>query len=201
MLTVHLVRHGESLCNIRGVLCGGGCDAPLTERGTATARALMLRYGAEPCCAIFASPQQRALHTARPLADACRVGISVDERLREIAYGDWDGQARDALPTEPLLAFGRGAAAPPNGETLVEVAARAADLFSEVRTRFPVGTAWLFSHHTTLRLLLCGLLGMDPTRYRSLALAPGSVSALRCDGGSVALMGYGLTDHLAGQSR
>ena len=97
-MTVFLVRHGETEWN-RQRRYQGWSDSPLTDRGIAQAEAIGRRLRTLPEAAaaeIVASPIGRAHRTAEIIA-AC-LGRSapprLDERLREISLGSWDGLNR-----------------------------------------------------------------------------------------------------------
>ncbi|GMA34359.1 histidine phosphatase family protein [Demequina litorisediminis] len=91
-MQVFLVRHGQTQWNVEGLLQGSS-DIPLTALGRrqaeSAAAALVGRVGDNPI--IVASPLERARHTAHALADRLRVDVVVDDRLRERAYGVWEG--------------------------------------------------------------------------------------------------------------
>ncbi len=94
---LYLLRHGETEFNLEGRLQGQQ-DSPLTARGRAQARAhgaLLKTLIAEPeAWRVVASPLGRTMDTARL---ACaelglpEAAIETDPRLKEIAFGDWEG--------------------------------------------------------------------------------------------------------------
>lgn len=97
-MTIFLVRHGETEWNRARRYQGWG-DSPLTETGVAQAEALGRRLAAIPEAAdaeIVASPLGRARRTAEIIA--AKLGRAapprLDERLREISIGSWDGLDR-----------------------------------------------------------------------------------------------------------
>ncbi len=94
-MTILLVRHGETLWNLERRF-QGRFDSPLTARGVAQANAIGRLLGTLPeavTVPIVASPQGRAYRTAAIIGEhlgAARA-IAVDERLRELSLGSWDG--------------------------------------------------------------------------------------------------------------
>lgn len=97
-MTIFLVRHGETEWN-RARRYQGWSDSPLTATGTAQAAAIGRRLAALPDAgdaSIVASPLGRARHTAEIIAECLgrREPPILDERLREISLGDWDGLHR-----------------------------------------------------------------------------------------------------------
>jgi broad specificity phosphatase PhoE len=105
-----LVRHGNTFePGAPVVWVGARSDVPLAAKGLAQARAvgeLLLRRGGE-VADIYCGPLRRTADTARIIAQTLGTGrspsVHVDERLRELDYGSWEG-----LSTEDIVArFGR----------------------------------------------------------------------------------------------
>ncbi|KAG1885204.1 phosphoglycerate mutase [Suillus subluteus] len=69
MLTVTLIRHGESTHNVLA-LWSGCTECPLTERGTQQARAVGAYFANTQFTKIYASPLPRARDTAQAVLDA-----------------------------------------------------------------------------------------------------------------------------------
>lgn len=102
-VTFLLVRHGKTEFNTAGRV-QGWCDSPLTPEGVALAEALGRGLADVPIAAAFASDLGRAVSTAelilRARAEArasCGIAaqppsLSLDARLREWCYGDFEGQ-------------------------------------------------------------------------------------------------------------
>jgi probable phosphoglycerate mutase len=87
MLTLILTRHGQAAAG--DVMLGGQLDMPLTREGLEEAEALARRLTGVRIDRIIASPMLRALETAQTIATGRPV--EVDERLRELDYGRWEG--------------------------------------------------------------------------------------------------------------
>jgi broad specificity phosphatase PhoE len=87
MLTLLLTRHGQA---VEGdVMLGGQLDVPLRPSGREEAEALAARLAGVRIDRIVSSPMIRALQTAQIVATGRPV--EVDERLRELDYGRWEG--------------------------------------------------------------------------------------------------------------
>jgi broad specificity phosphatase PhoE len=126
MLSLILTRHG--LTPAGNVLLGGQLDVPLAPKGRAQAESLRDRLAGVRVDRIVASPMLRALETAQIVA-AGRP-IEVDERLRELDYGRWEGLSHaeaDARDPELRIRWEADPAAThsPGGECGNDVAARA----------------------------------------------------------------------------
>lgn len=94
MAYLYLVRHGETQINAQGRFNGGGVDTPLTAKGVVSAQQLGQMLRPVTFARIEVSPQQRAISTAK-LIEGPDTPMTVDDRLREMRLGDWDGQPGD----------------------------------------------------------------------------------------------------------
>ena len=198
MLTLLLVRHGETECNVRDVLCGGGCDAPLTARGRDDARGLADLVGrlTKPG-RVITSPLQRAAETAAPIARALDVRVEADPRWREIDYGGWDGLTDAAARAEHPELHAAFRATPsragaPDGETAGEVHARVLAALGDLRAAHRDGALLVVSHKTALRVLCAALLGVSIDDYRRLEWPPATLSILTLDRHGACLHAHGL---------
>src|SRR5437763_3202677 len=90
-----LVRHGETEWNLERRI-QGRLDSPLTERGVAQAHAigrLVANFPDALSVRIVASPLGRARRTAEIICEHVvpELELVIDDRLREISVGAWDG--------------------------------------------------------------------------------------------------------------
>ena len=172
MLSLYLVRHGQTDASLNNRFCGR-LDPPLNATGLAMADALAARYGGEGFVEIVSSPSERAQKTAAATAAAAGLAVATDDGLVEIAYGEWEGRAEADVAREDAARFSAWAAhpgriAPPGGESGADIATRALAAVERIRTRHAGGgKVLLVSHKATLRVLVCALLGIDIDRFRS----------------------------------
>ncbi len=172
MLTLYLVRHGQTECSRDSRFCGAGVDVPLLPVGEEMAQALADRYGDERWEAIYASSMLRARQTATPLGAKAKLEIRVEPGLREIDYGAWEGFLEDEVRAHSPKAYedwirDPGRFGPPGGESGEAIAARALPVLEELRRRHTSGQVLAVSHKGTIRVLICSLLGIDLSLYRS----------------------------------
>ncbi len=107
----------------------GDLDVPLTPRGQQEVAALVARMREVPFAAIYASPCTAAIQTAEALAAACHVRVRVDEDLRNLNHGLWQGKRFDELRlTQPKIYRQWGehpeTVSPPGGETMESARSR-----------------------------------------------------------------------------
>ena len=135
-----LVRHGETEWN-RERRIQGRFDSPLTGSGVAQAHAigrLVQKLPGATSAWIVASPLGRATRTAEIIARhlLARPEPTIDDRLREVSAGSWDGLTfRDIELRSPGTFDGDGRYEwnfrAPGGETYDGFAARVAEWMSD----------------------------------------------------------------------
>ena len=135
MTTLVLVRHAEPVADARG-RCYGTLDLELSPAGHEQSGALAGRL--DPPDAIVASPRLRAVQTARPVAELHGLEIEIDDRLRELDFGDFEGRTYEEIERcEPEL-FRAWMTSPttvqfPNGESYSDLRVRATAALDEIR--------------------------------------------------------------------
>ncbi len=146
-------------------------DVDLTVAGQAMAQAFADEYKRIDWAAIYCSPMKRTQATAAPIAAATGLSIELRDGLRECNYGKWEGKTKEEVDTtfhdnyvdwmtEPAWN------SPQDGETAVEVRNRSMSVIAEIEEKHLDGNVLVVSHRTTLRIVLCSLLGIDLGRYR-----------------------------------
>lgn len=181
MLTLHLVRHGETPQAAEGYLAGD-IDPPLTQKGHAEAAATARVASRLGLSAIYSSPKLRARQTAEPILRACGLEPILDDGLRGISYGAWEGRKETEIKaTEPeaYAAWSQDPSltTPPGGESAFAIAARALPVLVRARREHPSGQVMFVSHKATIRVIACALLGVPLGRFRDrLACPPASLT-------------------------
>jgi probable phosphoglycerate mutase len=176
MLTLHLVRHGETTHSAEGIFAGD-IDPPLTANGLAMAEAVARHASTLSLSAIYVSPKLRARQTAAPIAKATGLEPVVEDGLREIAYGAWEGRKETEVKAADPDAFAAwtgdpALVAPPGGESAFAIAARALPVILLARQDHPGENVLFVSHKATIRVLVCALLGAPLGRFRDRVACP-----------------------------
>src|SRR4051812_36370539 len=112
----------------------------LNAEGRAQTAALRARLRDEPLDAIYTSPLERAVETARPLADARGIDVEAVEELNEFDFGDWTGRTfadLARLPEWHRFNTTRLSAPVPNGETAAELQLRIVAALDGLRRLHP----------------------------------------------------------------
>ena len=93
---IDVIRHGEPVGGRR--YRGYGIDDSLTEKGWSQMRAAVSK--SPPWQHIVSSPLKRCLEFAQELADDLQITLSVEDNLKEIGFGDWEGKTPDDILAE-----------------------------------------------------------------------------------------------------
>ncbi|HEY9804667.1 MAG TPA: histidine phosphatase family protein [Leptolyngbyaceae cyanobacterium] len=180
-LHLYLLRHGQTECSRNNAFCGS-IDSELTPEGVQMAKAFASSYSSILWTAIFSSPMQRTIDTAKPLCEAVGIKPELRDGLKEINYGKWEGKTPQQINVEYHDDYIRWSAdpawyAPTGGEMAITIASRAMGVIEEIKQLYISGNVLVVSHKATIRIILCSLLGIDVGRFRYRLDCPvGSVS-------------------------
>jgi broad specificity phosphatase PhoE len=183
--TVYYIRHGETEWNALGRLQGVQ-DIPLNELGRSQSvdaghvlADLLKRDGHDALSIDFvASPLGRARQTmelVRGTVGLSLSGYALDDRLREIGYGQWEGSTLAEMQAKDPDLFARRQAekwtvAPPCGETYVAVQARVDDWYRDLKA-----DTVAVAHGGTARALMVALGLKTPDAAADLGIEQGAV--------------------------
>ena len=180
---LYLVRHGATPLSMEDRFSGAE-NVDLSEEGRRQVLHLAVRLADDKITAIYASPLDRTMDTARILARPHQLNPVPKDGLREISHGHWEGLSRKevekqfpdeytAWETDPFTF------APESGESGISVLARALPVIREIVVNHLGQNVLIVSHKATLRLILSSLLGFDVRGYRDrLDQAPACLNIL-----------------------
>lgn len=166
-MILYCVRHGESVYNAEHRI-QGQIDIPLSSRGQLQSAALAVLLAQYPIDAIFASPLQRAMQTALPIADRLGLEIRTDARLMEIHAGIFQGLQWDEIEASHPADAARWIAQEPDfvipeGESRRALMQRGREVFESIRaTGF--GHVLVVAHGGVLTAALKSLLDIPAER-------------------------------------
>jgi len=178
---VVFVRHGEPDDTVRG-RCYGRLDPGLSPRGREQMRRVWRLLSGEPVAAIYTSPSRRVVESAS-LRTADRPAATVDERLREIDFGEFEGLTYEEIAkrfpdeyeswmTRPTEVSFRG------GDSFRGMAARVLEAIDNVRRLHRSRTVVIVSHGGVNRIALAAALELDPHRLFRIDQAYGCVNVI-----------------------
>jgi broad specificity phosphatase PhoE len=180
MATFYLIRHGDK--EKADVMVGRLPGIHLTKLGHRQARAISARLSDAPIARIFASPLERAVETAAPLAKAKKLRIETRPALTEVDTGEWTGMPLQKLKRtrawRELAKFPAGRPIP-GGETLPEVQARIVSELIQLNVAYPREHIAVFTHEDPIRLALCHFIGAPMNAYEHITVKLGSICTLR----------------------
>jgi probable phosphoglycerate mutase len=201
MLTLHMIRHGDTTQSSEGVFCGD-LDPPLTDKGKMQAEKAAAAIAKLGVSAVYGSPKLRARQTAEPILKALGLQATYEDGLREIGYGTWEGRKESEIKTTEPEAYAAWAAdpalaSPPGGESAFAIAARALPVILRARKEHPTGSVLFVSHKATIRVIACSLLGLPLGRFRDRVACPtASITSFEFGDRGQMLIRIGDTHHL-----
>ena len=184
-ITMHLVRHGESLWNVEGRY-QGHADSGLTADGRRQADRFGVAFAVSvPApAAVVSSDLPRVVDTARRYADRVGAEIRLDPALREMNVGDWAGLTfEDAAAAHPdtvaRVAAGEDLARGVGGETFAHTRERVVGALSRMTAQFPDDgvdrVVVVFTSGNPIRLATADVLGIPSPGHTPLG-APDNCS-------------------------
>ncbi|MFF5262725.1 histidine phosphatase family protein [Actinomadura viridis] len=191
--TLYLVRHGQTVWHAENRYAGVS-DIGLTATGREQARRLADWASGTPIEAVWSSPLSRTRATAAPAAAVLGLPVTVDGDLIELDFGSAEGRTLGELPTAEVEAFRADpvAGAFPCGEHPVKAAERGVGALRRIAHRHEGKRVLVVTHNTLLRLMLCELLGIPHSRYRTVfpQVMNCALTEVRMSGDSAALIAY-----------
>jgi probable phosphoglycerate mutase len=127
MTTLYLVRHGETVDNVRQIM-QGQTQGELTENGILQAREVAEDLKNVPFDAVIASDLKRSIDTARIIAEPHQLEVLTTPLLRERDWGGFTGRYIPDLKSEVW---------PDDIETQENLLSRAGEFIAYIRDTFP----------------------------------------------------------------
>jgi broad specificity phosphatase PhoE len=180
-MILYLVRHGRTL-GADG-LCVGHCDLEMDPAAEEGLHALAASFPVAPAH-LFTSDLARARTTLGVLGIGWGGTITVEPRLREMSFGEWDGCTWEEIQREDgdrLQAWMEDWVEQPvpGGESFSAVAERVSGWANEVRAAHTDDELLAVAHAGSIRALLCRLLDWPLERAFRLQVDHGRVSAVK----------------------
>lgn len=191
MTRILLVRHGQTIWNVgassEGERFRGRIDLPLNERGREQAAALARRLISEPITAIYASPLQRAIETAEPLARQRGLAVHPLQSLIDINYGDWQEHLHSEIARSSPILYRQWLdephlVRPPQGETLDEVRERSMKALEGLLEKHGEECILFSAHQVINKVLVCAMLGLDNSHFWNIKQDNGCLNIFEYNG-------------------
>ncbi|MFE2998019.1 histidine phosphatase family protein [Nocardia sp. NPDC059246] len=180
-----LVRHGEAICNVEGVVGGErGCRG-LSARGReqvhSLAKSLAQEHTTAPFDVLIATPRRRVLESAEIVSAAVGLDVVVDADLRGPDHGEADGRPWTAVKA----AFGGPPQSDPGrsysigGEPWNAYLTRTAGALRTILNRHAGQRVLVVAHGETVESAHTLLLGLPPGACREVRFTVGHASLTR----------------------
>ncbi|MFE9302097.1 bifunctional RNase H/acid phosphatase [Streptomyces sp. NPDC006856] len=181
--TLLLLRHGETALTPEKRFSGsGGTDPELSAVGRGQAERAAEHFAALGTVQeIVSSPLRRCRETAAVVAARLRLGVRIDEGLRETDFGAWEGltfaEVRERYADDLTAWLASPDTAPTGGgESFSEVADRVAATRDRLVARSTGRTVLLVTHVTPIKTFVRLALGAPPEALFRMELSAASVS-------------------------
>jgi len=183
LTTILLVRHGH-VPGIAPEMFRGRTDIELTDRGIVEARKTAAWIGRSwrPRI-VYTSPMKRCRDTAAAIATQCEINVEILPNLNDLDFGEWRWQTHAAIAEEWPELYHRWITAPhlmrfPNGESLQDLVARAADALRLAIEKHPAESIVMVGHDSVNRALLLQVLDQPLSAYWTLAQDPCAINEI-----------------------
>jgi broad specificity phosphatase PhoE len=202
MTKIILVRHGH----VEGIdppRFRGQTEVELSELGMRQARETARRIRAcwRPV-AVYTSPMGRSIATGQAISEATGVSNEPLASLVDLNYGAWQWRTYDEIRAEAPKLFALWCTAPhmfrfPDGDSLQELVARAADALRFVLIRHPEEAVVMVGHDSVNRALLLQLLDQPLSAFWRLAQDPCAISEIEITNSQPRVLRVNETVHLS----
>ncbi len=186
MVTICLLRHGETAFNADGNKYCGRTDIELTARGLEQAQRMYTLLADFYFDNIFSSPLRRARLTAE-IASGRPFDVVTDERLIEVDFGDWEGKRASEFIAEDPESWDNWLNDPAKyhagrtGEKGQEIIDRLTSFYQELVEKYDGKTVLVVAHNGVNRLFMASQLGMPLKNYRKIVQENSALTLITLD--------------------
>jgi len=193
MTLLLLVRHGENEYVKEGRLAGRLPGVHLNKNGKEQAKKIAKALTGKPIKAIFSSPLERTMETAKPIAKALDLEVVPRKGLLEVDFGKWEDKKLNKLSKKKLWQIVQSAPSRmrfPGGETFLEAQARVVNELDTLSGRYESSDMIIcVSHSDIIKLAVSYFIGQPIDMFQRFHIAPASLTLLN--------IGYGYSRLLA----
>jgi probable phosphoglycerate mutase len=206
LLTIYLTRHGETQWNKENRLQGWK-DSELTESGIRNAIALGKRLYQTNFHAIYSSSSGRAFQTAKLICSDRAIPILLDNNLKEINFGEWEGKIQQEIEQDYQQEFFNFWNAPHlynqephSGESLRDLKQRVEQAMKKIIAAHSDGNVLIVTHGVAIRALLSFFNDIPAEKWWESPFILGtSLTIVTWDGKTFQVEMFGDTSHIEKQ--
>lgn len=199
MIEIYLTRHGQTMWNLEKRF--QGCkNSELTTVGIKQAEALRDKLSDMDIDVIYASPIKRAYETAKIVKGTKSAQLIVDDRLKEINFGDYEGYTEEELLNEgrgtelEKIFSGEMNVRAPHGESVKEIYSRVKDFFEELVSKEDGKKVLVVTHGLALKVII-SYLKNDGSFYDTV-MGQASLSKVVIDNGNIKIEYLDDSEHM-----
>jgi probable phosphoglycerate mutase len=183
MPTLLLIRHGENDYVKSSKMAGRLPGVRLNEKGQKQAQALAEALQDVLLKAVYSSPLERAMETAKPIADSHKLKIVEEPELMDTDIGKWQGRSWRVLGLTKVWKIVQNAPSRfrfPDGESFIEAQTRCANALERIIQKHnkPKDIVAVVFHADPIRLAVAHFLGMPLDHFQRLSCDTGSVTVI-----------------------
>jgi len=181
MTTLLLIRHGENDFLKTHRMPGQLPGIHLNDIGRAQAEAAAKMLKGQPIKAIYASPLERAIETAEPLAHARKLDIQVVDALKDTDIGKWQGRSLKSLSRLKywkVVQFAPARVKFPEGETFYQTQTRVVHALDEICKKHKKDMVAVVMHADPIKLAVAHYIGLPLDHFQRLRVDPASITTL-----------------------
>jgi broad specificity phosphatase PhoE len=206
VLNLYITRHGETQWNSESRLQGWK-DSELTDNGKRNAVALGERLKQIHFNAIYSSPIERAVKTAKLIRSHRMIPIRLEEGLKEINFGDWEGKVKEEIEQQSKQEFFDFWNAPHlynhephKGESLTDLKCRIEQVLKNIIADNKDGNVLIVTHGVAIRAILSYFMNIPTEKWWEGPFIEGtSLTLAHYDGETFQVRMIGDTSHIKKQ--
>lgn len=182
-MNIYLIRH--TLPDVLPGICYGHADLGLADSFATELQSLQAKLAHITNPVLVTSPLRRCSILAESLARYFDIPeLTKDVRLMELNFGDWELKNWADIPQGVLNEWSDAhiREAPPNGESYVDLHARANEFFVELASK-PHEHVLVLTHAGVIRALIAEISGMPLTAAANIEVDYGSVTHVVVENG------------------
>jgi broad specificity phosphatase PhoE len=181
MSRFYFIRHGLTDA-VHERISGRTSGVHLNAAGRAQAAQVAERLSAVGIEAVYSGPLERVREMAVPLCQRLDLQLETSAAFDEVNFGEWTNRTFEELRGEAgweRFNSLRSSVAPPEGELMLGVQARAVAKLEELRSRYEVVA--VVSHGDVIRGIVAHFLGLPLDFIHRLQIDPASITILQLE--------------------
>ena len=185
---IYFLRHGETQGGSR---FNGSTDVALSEQGLSQMWSAMENNLDLDC--IISSPLKRCAHFSQALQQQYDIPLTLDARIKEIHFGDWEAKTAEEIMADDNDALTRywqnpTKFTPPQAEALHDFEVRILSLWHEIIDGYHGKKILLVAHGGVIRLLINHVMQRPLSKLLEIEVAHASLHGVSVDHGGAELI-------------